>query len=224
MIIEINKTNSFFIFDLDDTLYQEIDYLKSAYKAIAGYMYTLINQDIYDIMLHKYHKNEDVFLWIEKKYPDLVSKTELLNIYRTHTPHISLSKDTSCFLTQLYRYEIPMGIISDGRSVTQWNKLRALNIDKYFKDIIISEEFGSEKPDIRNFKYYSDKYREAKFFFFGDNLNKDFIVPIELGWKTFCLIDKGENIHKQQKNNNIHNSIIYINSFNDINLVYKKII
>jgi putative hydrolase of the HAD superfamily len=36
-----------------------------------------------------------------------------------------------------------------------------------------------------------------RFFFFGDNTSKDFIVPCKLGWKSICIKNSGNNIHAQ---------------------------
>ena len=89
-------------------------------------------------------------------------------------------------------------MITDGRSVQQRNKIKALGLSEYFDDVIISEEFGSEKPNINNYKYFVDKYGYSyKYVYIGDNINKDFIAPNLLGWSTICLLDNGKNIHKQ---------------------------
>ena len=65
-------------------------------------------------------------------------------------------------------------------------------------NIIISEEFGSEKTDERNFVVFMNRYPGADFLYIGDNPKKDFIVPNRLGWKTVVLEDDGRNIHKQE--------------------------
>jgi putative hydrolase of the HAD superfamily len=76
--------------------------------------------------------------------------------------------------------------------------LKALGIEQSFSDIIISEEFGSEKPDERNYLYYHQKYPSSHLYYIGDNTGKDFIVPAKLGWTTICIQDRGMNIHPQQ--------------------------
>ena len=35
------------------------------------------------------------------------------------------------------------------------------------------------------------------FIYVGDNTAKDFLYPNQHGWKTVCLLDDGQNIHKQ---------------------------
>lgn len=200
MDIKINS-RTFFIFDLDDTLFQEIDFLQSAYKYIASAIEPTIRSFIYDEMIERYHRKENVFSWIIEQYKEHLGErdvTWLMSSYREHIPEIKLSAATAAFITEVRYRKIPTGLITDGRSVTQRNKLRALGIEDLFSEIIISEEFGSEKPDERNYLHFVSKYPDKEFYFFGDNTKKDFITPARLGWTTICLKDSGRNIHKQQ--------------------------
>lgn len=190
------------VFDLDDTLYKEIDFLKSAYREIAHVISvkTDVNSSIIEGELFDFYENGlNAFDEILKKYKisDLVVK-DLVVIYRNHKPSITLSDEVTNMLVRLKGELFKIGLITDGRSVQQRNKLKALKLDDYFDDIIISEEFGSEKPNMKNFKYFSDKYGENFLYVYvGDNTNKDFIAPNNLGWLSICLEDDGRNIHKQ---------------------------
>ena len=58
------KPNSFFVFDLDDTLYPEIEYLESAYKFIANKIEPIAGENMYDEMLRRYYLKENVFEWV----------------------------------------------------------------------------------------------------------------------------------------------------------------
>lgn len=203
MQLEIN-TNSFFVFDLDDTLFQEIDFLKSAYKHIANLLQPRICCDLYEEMYSRYQRGENVFLWIISQYGRFMRDIDIswfLREYREHQPEIKLKPDADSLLQSLRELMIPMGLVTDGRSITQRNKLQALGIETFFEDIIISEEFGSEKPDARNFQYFENKYPNKEFIFIGDNPAKDFIVPLQLGWKTICIKNCGRNIHIQDFSN-----------------------
>jgi putative hydrolase of the HAD superfamily len=199
MDLHINA-NTFFVFDLDDTLFREIDFLKSAYRHISSQLMPMIGIDIYEMMWRKYQLRENVFQWIVQEFGEIVpdiSLEWLLQEYREHVPAIRLSEGTAAFLLKIQQLQVPAGLITDGRSITQRNKLKALGIENNFQDIIISEEFGSEKPDERNYLYFLNKYPEREFYFFGDNTSKDFIVPSALGWKTICLKNSGWHIHPQ---------------------------
>lgn len=219
MDIKINP-KSFFIFDFDDTLFSEVDFLKSAYRHIASKLPVSTNGSIYEEMLRRYEKKENVFKWLADQYLEImppVTVEWLLKEYREHLPVIKLSVETGLFLKKLADLSIPAGLITDGRSITQRNKLKALGLENYFADIIISEEFGSEKPDERNYLYFSSKYPGREFYFFGDNTKKDFIVPARLGWSTVCLKDAGTNIHKQDLNTQPVPDFI-IGSFKEVEL------
>lgn len=184
----------YIIFDLDDTLMYEIDYLESAYREIAELIDKNYTNELYQDMITWYHESKDVFSMVEEKYSK--AKTELLNIYRNHFPQIQLGNEVREVLEYIKRRSYKLGLISDGRSVTQRNKLKALDIESLFDRIIISEEFGSTKPDLRNFEIFMDN-KNLEYFYIGDNTKKDFIAPNKLGWITIAMKDTGRNIHKQ---------------------------
>ena len=218
--------HSFFVFDLDDTLFQELDYLKSAYRHIASKLSAKIGCDLYEEMFTRYYRKENVFLWIISQYGKYMRDIDvnwLLREYREHVPVIQLSDETTSLLQALKSMSVPMGLITDGRSVTQRNKLIALGIEDNFTHIIISEEFGSTKPDPRNYTFFENKYPGKEFFYIGDNPAKDFIVPLQLGWKTICLRNKGNNIHSQDFEKHGHPHFV-IDSFSEIELVSSEAI
>jgi putative hydrolase of the HAD superfamily len=220
MEIKVNARH-FFVFDLDDTLFPEIEFLKSAYRHIANELKPVLEEDIYEEMFTRYKSKENVFKWVaalEKAVHKPITTDWLIKEYREHVPLVELNSAAALFLEQVKKLSIPAGLITDGRSITQRNKLKSLGIDNYFRDIIISEEFGSEKPDERNFLFFQNKYPGSEFYFFGDNTVKDFIVPIKLGWSTVCLKDSGNNIHKQAFDAQPLPAAI-ISSFSEIKLV-----
>lgn len=223
MQIKVNS-NSFFVFDLDDTLFGEIDFLKSGYQHISTKLAALINRDLYSEMLQRYYRKENVFRWIADTYQTVTPEITvdwLLREYREHLPLIKLKKETLAFLEQLIDFSVPLGLITDGRSITQRNKLKALGIEAYFSDIIISEEFGSEKPNENNYLYFEKKYPGRHFYFFGDNTSKDFIVPNKLGWRTICIKNAGSHIHEQSFDR-IPAPDDIISSFKEVELVYEN--
>jgi putative hydrolase of the HAD superfamily len=182
---------SYFIFDLDDTLVYELDYLKSAYTEIA---LGLGGDELYSQMYNWYENGIDVF---EKLADDFqVSKENLLKKYRMHNPTITLNEGAFEVLNLIKSKGHLLGLITDGRSITQRNKLKALGVENLFDQIIISEEFGTTKPNPENFEVFLHK-DILTYYYIGDNVKKDFVTPNLLGWKTVCLLNKGQNIHPQ---------------------------
>ena len=213
-------SKTFLIFDLDDTLFQEIDFLKSAYAHISSKISMSEQRGIYNRMLEKYQRKENVFEWLVTEYRQSLPEVTvqwLLKEYREHIPTIALSEATIAFMRIASERTVPMGLITDGRSITQRNKLKALGIEHYFQDIIISEEFGSEKPDERNYLYFEKKYPGMNFYFFGDNTSKDFIVPARLHWTTICIKNVGNHIHQQSFDKNPVPDFL-ISGFDEINI------
>ena len=191
------------VFDLDDTLYKEIDFLKSAFKEIATTISdrnTELGNSMYSLMMIEYQNGQNAFKKvIEENGIRKFSVEDLIHLYRNHKPNIQLGCETRQVLENLKLMGFPLGIITDGRSIQQRNKLQALGIESWFDHIIISEEFGSEKPDPSNYRYY-EKFYKGQFYYIGDNVKKDFISPKILGWTTICLLDEGSNIHPQHFN------------------------
>ncbi|SHG59585.1 HAD family hydrolase [Flavobacterium johnsoniae] len=191
------------VFDLDDTLYNELDYLISAYKEISGVlskimMYQVSKEEIFDEMYSLYKLKKNTFFEILKKYQiGDIAVEDLLSRYRNHSPQIELDKSVQKLLIELTKKKIKLGIITDGRSIQQRNKIFSLNIEKYFDNILISEEFGTEKPNVKNFEFFEKKYPKSEYIYIGDNVRKDFVAGNKLGWTTICLLDNGKNIHHQ---------------------------
>ena len=182
-------------FDLDDTLYKEIDYLKSAYREIATFVG---HPEAFEQMMDWFYNKVNVFEKLIEKYDLKVSVAECLKIYREHIPVISLEDGVKEYLDELKGSGAKLGLISDGRSLTQRNKIKALGLEGVFDIEIISEEFGSEKPNLANYQAVMDKFPERKVFYYvADNTAKDFIAPNQLGWKTVCIKNDGRNIHRQ---------------------------
>ena len=208
----ILSSSNIFVFDLDDTLYSERDFEKSG----IDFVYNTF--DIKHIELESIVANRKN--WIEKIINgsnNQITSQMVLDIYRNHIPSIQLYKDSKVFLEKMISKGNEMSLITDGRSITQRNKLRALGIESYFTNIIISEEINSEKPSEYNFKMVMNNKHTENYIYIADNPNKDFITPNKLGWTTICLLDRGQNVHKQ--NFNLPKEFLpqsSINSFDEI--------
>ena len=199
------------VFDLDDTLYKEQDYLRSAYREIAARIESRYgnlpllsrrgqgwSDPPLDRMLRWRQEGENVFQRLIEAYGLDLTVNDLLTIYRSHIPAIRLDEETKSLLDRLYPYAV-LGLITDGRSLTQRHKIDALGLSAYMdeKDILISEETGFEKPSDEPFRHFMERYPSRTYYYIGDNPAKDFIAPNHLGWTTICLLDDGRNIHPQ---------------------------
>ena len=208
----IFPSSSIFVFDLDDTLYSERDFEKSGIEFVYNH-YNVNHIELGTILNNRIN-------WIQQIIDGSSSQITfqmVLDIYRNHLPTIQLYKDSKVFLEKLHSQGNEMSLITDGRSITQRNKLKALGVESYFKKIVISEEVNSEKPSEYNFRMVMNIKHVENYIYIADNPNKDFLTPNKLGWTSICLLDKGQNVHKQ--NFNIASEYLpqySINSFEEI--------
>lgn len=220
MIIRADH-NTYFIFDLDDTLYSEIDFLRSAFEQIAGSIEPDSEIQLFEKMLSIYKSGGNTFEYLLKSFPDRIrSIDELISIYRYHIPKISLKEGVLEMLRKIKTKKSRIGIITNGRSITQRNKIISLGLDKFLDKIIISEEFGFEKPEVAIYKPFQEKNEKSQYYYFGDNLKIDFIEPKKLGW--CCIgITSENNIHEFRLNAfpNEYLPHIFINSFTEIEII-----
>ena len=187
------------VFDLDDTLYKERGYLLSAYREIAAKMESRYGlEGIFDRMHKWWQEGENVFQRLIDMYTLDLTIDDLLAIYRSHVPAIRLDEETKCLLDRLHQHAV-LGLITDGRSLTQRHKVEALGLTAYMDDadILISEETGFEKPSEEPFRHFMARYPSCTYYYIGDNPAKDFVAPNHLGWTSICLLDDGWNIHPQ---------------------------
>ena len=195
-----------FVFDLDDTLYEEKDFVISGFKAVVSWLHnkfdlsTKARNEINVNLLYKYYQENStkVFNQLSDQWGPF-PVNELINIYRNHVPEISLAEDAEEILLYL-KGEVPLAIITDGFKKQQSNKIKALGLDKFFslKNIIINEAPQLLKPSEKCFLQVEAMFPDKKYIYIGDNINKDFITPNKLGWDTFC-IRRESGIHKSNE-------------------------
>ena len=87
MDLKIDK-HTVIVFDLDDTLYNELDYLKSAYQSIAKTLEPNGWKTLYSTMFSLYRSNINVFEFLVKNYK--IEINTLIDLYRNHDPEIKL--------------------------------------------------------------------------------------------------------------------------------------
>lgn len=183
------------IFDLDDTLYSEKDYVRSGYKAVA-LEFPQINA-MADKLWKVFERGGKAFDEVLESENVLSNETKFkcLKIYRNHKPNISLYSGVLEMLSRIKQRGKKLGIITDGRSEGQRSKIEALGIESLFDKIIITDELGGtefRKPNPEAFikmeECFDTPYEQM--LYVGDNINKDFIAPQQLGMKSIWFKNK----------------------------------
>lgn len=171
------------IFDLDDTLYSEKEYVRSGFKAVSEYL-----NGGYEEKLWSYF--EAGKLAVDELLKELgrgAEKETALNIYHSHKPNIHLYDGVAEIIDELKNRGIKVGIITDGRPEGQRNKLEALGLD--VDDVIITDELGGtqfRKPCDIAFRIMITRWKlyPEDVVYVGDNVVKDFQSCRQLGMKS----------------------------------------
>ncbi|MFA9231991.1 MAG: HAD family hydrolase [Microgenomates group bacterium] len=188
------------IFDLDDTLYSEREYVQSALSFVGTLTDELFATDRSAQTLQSLWEAGDTdaigTLWQRESLPQ-PAKESILAAMRAHRPQIKLRSGASELLNVLRKNGTGFSVMTDGRSITQRAKLAALGcLDA--RTILISQESGWQKPDPRCYQYFETKFQNREFIYIGDNLSKDFVTANKHGWTTVMLADDGTHIHRQE--------------------------
>jgi len=188
------------IFDLDDTLYDEIDYCRSGFQAVSEFLssvtQTIPAKAIFEILWKEFIEGNRTRTFnaaldkIKMPYDEQLI-AELVNIYRTHIPQITLPQDSRNVLEQLSKKYI-LAMLTDGFLPAQKLKVQALGIEKFFKYIVYTEELGRDcwKPSPAGFEKILStlEVKSENSVYVADNEKKDFIAPNKLGFLTVKLI------------------------------------
>lgn len=186
------------VFDMDDTLYDEMTFVQSGFRSVAQYLSTRFNLDkgeVYKEMLR--HLESDgrgkIFDSVLKNYgiytPQFVE--ELVETYRVHTPEISLYPDVVETLEKLRAMKLETGIITDGLHSVQKKKVSALNLQNYVDFIIYTDELGPnyEKPHPASFLHAIEmlNLEPKNILYVGNNPGKDILGANSVGMHSFHL-------------------------------------
>lgn len=186
-------------FDLDDTLIPEVLFIKSGIHHIAAFIskrypklpsLRVVSAMEAALLTRRNHYSALESLLEEFGLRESTDMKYIVSEFRNHIPDPSiyhLSPSMAEELLSLKQKGIKLALITDGRSITQRNKIMAAGLNSYFdnSDIFISEETGHDKLDPDNFLNLMKKYAGVnEFHYVGDNPKKDFLHPSGLGWHT----------------------------------------
>jgi len=189
-----------FVLDLDDTLYLERDYVRSGFIAVDHWLSRHLKIDyFFENAWERFETGErqKIFDFILKQLniftPELVQT--LVKIYQCHLPDITLLPDAKSFLERHGRESL--ALVSDGHSETQWMKIRALGVEKYFKKIIVTDDRGKAfwKPHPWAFMSIRGDMPPECCTYIGDNPLKDFDAPFKLGWSPSIRLRRKGSLH-----------------------------
>ncbi len=188
------------VFDLDDTLYDEKQFVSGGFRTVAGYLedrYGADRQAAYERMrqlLREKGRGKIFDQLLAEKGLDCSLVSDLVEIYRSHQPSLKLYPDAVSLLRRL-QGKVKTGLITDGAAKVQWNKIRALGLDKIMDTIVVTDDHGVDcwKPSPFPYLLVTERLgvRPEDCLYVGDNPEKDFVTAKQLGWHTARVLRPG---------------------------------
>jgi putative hydrolase of the HAD superfamily len=174
------------VFDLDDTLYDEVDFVRSGFRAVADYVDASDPEPLLDFMQARFEAEGSgrIFDALIAHFGLSVGVAELVEVYRFHSPDIELPEDRRAVLEQLVGAH-PLGLVSDGPWVMQRNKFVRLGLPRFIEAPVFTARLGAPKPAPAAFEAIMRRFgAHENFAYVADNPKKDFLAPRALGWLT----------------------------------------
>lgn len=181
------------VFDLDDTLFPEREFALSGFRAVDAWLVaTRQLAGFYDTVSSFFCQGKREHLFDEAMIELCVGHDEkmiqrMIDVYRTHTPQISLYADARWILHRL-KGKMLLGLITDGYAVTQRKKVSALGLETILDVMVFTDDRGRQ-----NWKPCAGPYQEIccrlgvediDCVYVGDNPQKDFVTAKKMGWQT----------------------------------------
>ncbi len=195
------------IFDLDDTLYPEREYVRSGFHAVGewaerrlGVSQAIVRAELQALFDAEFRG--DTFQWwlSEQGLPESLLE-EMVQIFRTHAPRIALYPDAELVLNEL-KPKYRLGLVTEGRRENQQAKIRALGLDRWLAAVVIlgEEDHAEWKPSRKPFDRMLGMLSAAgnQAVYVGDNPRKDFRGAREAGMAT-VRIRRPEGLHSQDE-------------------------
>lgn len=223
------------LFDLDDTLHDRnkslckfVDLFKLEYSHVLNYDSNLIIKEVFfEIDWRGYRPREEMFTELQNriswKYkPNL---KELVDFWNEEFPKCAEPMTNVYKVLDFFKNEnIKMGIVTNGNLDFQNTKIDKLDLRKYMKTIIISEEVNVRKPNSEIFHLALSRIKSNSktTLFVGDNPLCDIKGAIDVGLCSVWLSNgQGWNI-KEYMPKYIINNICELMNIQSKPFLYKK--
>ena len=200
------------LFDVDDTLYDQTVPFKEAYTEYFGADAAVLADEIYPVT-RKYSNQvfakamsgemsmDAMYIYrVQKAFEDFgvrISDEDALAFQ-----HLYAKRQRKIHMTPVMRELLAwcakravLGIITNGPTKHQWDKVNGLNADQWIprENVFVSEEAGAAKPDRAVFDLAARrmKIETAEKWFVGDAYDLDIEGAMNAGWNAVWMNRRG---------------------------------
>ncbi|SCN41960.1 HAD family hydrolase [Bacillus wiedmannii] len=186
------------IFDLDETLISHrkqlenyIDYqYNHFYKKLKGIPFEEWKNKFIDLDQNGYVTKDIVYRELVNIYNIELSQNQLYEHFlRNFHNYVSPLQGANELLFTIKDCNLKLGLLTNGGTTIQENKIKRLKYENIFDEIVISESVGYEKPNPYIFNLMLEKLEvEAKdCLYVGDHVINDIKGAKDLGFKTIWM-------------------------------------
>lgn len=189
-----------YIFDLDDTLYDEEQYVSSAISDVCKFISNKHNIEynvLFEFCMHsiQVEGRGNTFNKLCNEFSITEDIKQLVDIYRSCKPILTFYDDADELIKLLKENNKKIGIITDGNAKVQNSKAKALGLYELVDSVILTDNLRDgdktiTKPDERVYKACLEELNvlTAEAVYIGDNSLKDFVGAKKIGMKTVRII------------------------------------
>ncbi len=188
-------------FDIDDTLYDTSGFAELARKAALNAMIDaglpLSHQDAYillrEIIKEKGSNYDRHFNILTKQVfgeeKPLLIALGMITYHNVKFALLRLFPDTMSTLIYLKKNNYQLGVISNGLTIKQWEKLIRLGLYHFFDEVITSQEAGSEKPEREIFQLALERMecQAGKSVMVGNKFSEDILGATNAGMSAILV-------------------------------------
>ena len=179
------------LLDLDDTLYDELSYVRSGFRAVARHLArhlagadecALARSMMAALQRQGRGKVFDTVLAAHGAPPDRAVIEGLIRQYRRHAPEIALDAGVRPALLRLAGHVL-LAVVTDGDPGMQRRKVAALNLESLVPVVVYCWEHAAPKPDPGGFALALERLGMAadQALIVGDNPLHDLPAAAALG-------------------------------------------
>ncbi|MGH2866936.1 MAG: HAD family hydrolase [Solirubrobacteraceae bacterium] len=185
-------------FDLDDTLYPEMDFVRSGFESVARYLAPLCGESwptLYGELLTSLEvdgRGRQFDVLLARRAVANVTVPDLVTRYRAHKPTLQLPGAALSALGDIRAAGHSIFVLTDGDPVVQRTKVEALGLRSVIDGVICTWDEGRSagKPNPRGFSRLLAETgaRPRELVYVADNPVKDFIAVRRAGGRSIRLL------------------------------------
>ena len=197
-----------FIFDVDDTLYDQIQPFEKAFNKYLKGKYDLDVHELYkrsrvysDAIFPKVETGEisvdesGVYRMIHalKDYGIEYSQEEALAFqleYRHNQGHLEMSQPLIDLFDEI-KDKVQLGVLTNGVSEHQHLKIKGLNLQRWIlvSHLFVSGDLNASKPELKVFRHIEKQLhnKPENTYFVGDSITHDIAGAKRAGWHMIWL-------------------------------------